>query len=125
MRDLFSWPTKSKIQADNPNLLIAKAANESGEVVAYLTAEPVLLVDGFVLNPNSDPIDLQKAGDVIDSALAQRAGVNRMWVVIPDGAPIMENEKFIRVHERKIYQPATNTKRHGCCDLPQSAAFLN
>ncbi len=125
LRDLFSWPSNSTIQADNPSLLIAKAANERGEVVAYVTAEPILLVNGFVLNPQSNPEDDQKAGDAIDSALAQRVGVNRLWIVVPDEAPIMKGEKFIRVLERKVYQPVTVTQRLGCSNFQSSAGFLN
>jgi|SRR5579862_45100 len=125
LRDLFTWPGGSTIQADNPNLLIAKAANERGEVVAYMTAEPVLLVDSFVFNPQNTPIEAANAGDAIDKALAQQAGVNRLWCVIPDAAPPMEGEKVIRVFERRVYQPAT-AQRRGCCEMKQpQAAFVN
>ena len=124
LRDLFSWSGSAPVQADNPHLLIAKAADVSGEVKVYVTAEPILLVDGYVFNPKTTPIDSQKAGDAIDAALAQRAGVNRMWVVIPDDVPPMEGEKVIRVYERKVYQPITSTPRLGCCDLkPQPMKF--
>src|SRR6266496_2234690 len=105
LRELFSWPSNSTIQTENPNLLIAKAANERGEVVAYVTAEPILLVDNYVLNPQSSREDDHKAGAAIDAALAQQAGVNRMWIVVPDDAPTMKGEKFIRVLECKVYQP--------------------
>src|SRR5882762_2453743 len=72
LRDLFSWSSSgSTIQAENPNLLIAKATNERGEVVVYATAEPVLLVDSFVVNPNSTPDNSAMAGDPIDKALAE------------------------------------------------------
>ena len=125
LRNLFTWPSKSNLQADNPNLLIAKAVDGNGQVAAYVTAEPILLIDGYVLNPESNPQDDPRAGAAIDSALAQRAGVNRFWIVIPDQVPIMEGERFIRVFERKVAQPVTNTRRFGCCDLQQHAGFLN
>jgi len=124
LRDLLSWPSNSTIQVNNPNLLIAKAANERGEVFAYVTAEPILLVDGYVLNPQSAQEDDREAGAAIDAALAQQAGANRMWVVVPDEAPIMEGEKFIRVLER-IYQRDTTTLRLGGCDLKQQLTYLN
>jgi hypothetical protein len=125
LRDVFSWPSNSTIQADNPNLLIAKAANERGETIAFVTAEPILLVDACVLNPESNREDDQKAGDAIDSVLSQRAGVAQIWVVIPNEAPIMEGEKFIRVLERKVYQPATTAQRLGCSNFQSSVGFLN
>ena len=124
LRDLFSWASNSTIQADNSSLLIAKAVNERGEVVAYVTAEPILLVDGFVLNPQGNRGDDQKAGNAIDSALTQ-SGVNRLWIVVPDEAPIMKGEKFIRVLERKVYQPVTATQRLGYSNFQSSAGLLN
>ena len=126
LRDLFSWPRGSTIQAENPNLLIAKAVDQTGQVAAYVTAEPILLVDSFVLSPKSSEADSQRAGDAIDKALAEKAGVQRMWVVIPDEAPTMEGEKVIRVYERRVYQPVASTQRRGCCELKQQpTAFLN
>src|SRR6266446_6137098 len=63
LRDLFTWPSGgSTLQADNPNLLIAKAT-KNGEVVAYVAAEPILLVDSYTFNPASDPSDTARAGD--------------------------------------------------------------
>ena len=66
LRDLFSWPSSSTIQADDPNLLVAKAANKRGEVVAYVTAEPILLVNNYVLNPQGSREDDASAGDAIE-----------------------------------------------------------
>jgi hypothetical protein len=114
--NLFTWPGKANVQATDANLLIAKAVDSSGQVVVYVAAQPILLVDGYIFNPQSTPHDSQKAGDVIDSALAQRAGVNRMWVVIPDSAPPMEGEKVVRVFERNVHQPVTISERFGCCE---------
>jgi hypothetical protein len=124
---VFQQPARgSTIQADNPNLLIAKAADETGKVVAYVTAEPILLVDSYILNPESTEADVQHAGNEIDKSLAQQAGVQRMWIVIPDEAPPMEGEKVVRVYERRVYQPVTNTQRRGCCELKQQpTVFLN
>jgi len=124
LQALFTWPSSSIIQAENPNLLIAKAT-KNGEAVAYVTAEPILLVDSYVLNPQSNRDDDSLAGNAIDSVLAQQAGVNRMWVVVPDGAPIMEGEKFLRVLERRVFQPVATTQRVTCCDLKQQPTCLN
>lgn len=125
LRDLFSWPSNSTIQADNKNLLIAKATNEHGATIAFVTAEPILLVDTCVLNPQGNREDDQKAGAVIDGALAQSAGVNRMWIVIPEEAPIMEGERFIRVFERTVYQPVAATQRCDVSNFKSPVGFLN
>ena len=102
---MFSWSSSgSTIQAENPNLLIAKAANERGEAVAYLTAENILLVDSYVFNPNSTLNDSAIAGDAIDTTLAEKANVNRMWIVVPPEAPPIGGEKRIRIVERKVYR---------------------
>ena len=127
LRDLFTWPSGgSTIQADNPNLLIAKAANERGETIAFVSAEPILLVDSYTFNPASNPSETPQAGDAIDAALAQTAGVNRLWIVVPDEAPTMKDEKFIRVLERKVYQqPVTTVQRVGYDNSQSSVGFLN
>jgi len=125
LRDLFTWPSGgSTIQADNPNVLVAKAANDSGETIAFVTAEPILLVDGYVFSPNSTDVDAQRAGNDIDKALAERAGVQRMWVVIPDEAPPMRGERRIRVFERQVAsQPAT--MQVGCATQKAAVGYLN
>jgi len=125
LRDLFTWPCNSTIEAENPNLLIAKAANERGETIAFVTAEPILLVNNYVLNPQSSREDDAAAGDAIDRALTQQAGVNRLWIVVPDEAPIMKDEKFIRVLERKVYQPVTTAQRIAYSNAQSSVGFLN
>lgn len=123
-RNLFTWPSKSIIQAENQNLLIAKATNQRGEVVGYVTAENVMVIDNYIINPASTD-DLQKAGDSIDRALAQRAGATRIWLVIPDEVeqPI-KGEKYIRVVERRLSQPITPMQRFAECELKQPV-YLN
>lgn len=123
-RNLFTWPSKSMIQAENQNLLIAKATNQGGEVVGYVTAESVLVVDNYVINPASTD-DLQKAGDSIDRALADRAGATRIWLVVPDEVeqPI-KGEKYVRVVERHLSQPITPMQRLAECGLKQPV-YLN
>ena len=86
LRDLFSWPSGgSTIQAENPNLLIAKAANERGEVVAYVTAEPILLVGSSVSNPNIPISDLGVAGEVGVVGLVGVVGVVVVMLRTPGG----------------------------------------
>lgn len=107
LQNLFTWPgtDKYKIQADNPNLLIAKAAKENGEAVAYLTAENIVLVNNYTFNPESTPEESGKAGDSIDHVLAARFGAQRIWIVIPNGCPPVNGEHILRVYERKVFHP--------------------
>jgi hypothetical protein len=127
LKNLFSWPSGgSLLQADNPNLLIAKASDSRGETIAFVSAEPILLVDSYTFNPASDPSDTPRAGDAIDAALAQTAGVTRLWIRVPDEAPTMKDEKYIRVLERKVYQqPVTTTQGVAYSNPQSSVGFLN
>jgi len=123
LRDLFSWSANgSTIQAENSNLLVARASNGSGETIAYVCAENILLVDSYVFSPNVTLNEAAKAGDVIDSALAQHASVSRMLIVIPPEAPPIGGEKRIRVVERKVYQC---TVPQPGFEIKQQIAFLN
>lgn len=107
-RNLFTWPHGgSTLQADNPNLLIAKATNENGEVVVYCAAENLVLVDSYIFAPKSTPSEAMQGGDSIDKVLAQYAGAQRVWIVIPNNALRMPGEKIVRVYERKMSQPLT------------------
>ena len=111
------------IQAENQNLLIARATNQSGEVVGYVTAESILVVDNYVINPACSD-DLQKAGDSIDRALADRAGATRMWLVVPDEVQTIKGEKYIRVVERRMPQPITPMQKLAQCEVKQPI-YLN
>jgi hypothetical protein len=98
---------------DNPKALVC-AASCNGEMLGYMTAEPMLLIHSYALNPETTPSDLQKAGDAIDRALeveSQRVGACRMLILLPSGAPRQSDEIVLRVIERKIQQPGE--KQHG------------
>jgi hypothetical protein len=127
LKNLFSWPSGGSIlQAENPNLLIAKASDSRGETIAFVSVEPILLINNYTFNPASDPSDTPQAGDDIDAALAQTANVSRLWIVVPDEAPPMKDEKFIRVLERKVYQqPVTTTHGVAYSNYQSSVGFLN
>lgn len=126
LRNLFAWPgtDKYKLQVENPNLLIAKASDENGEPVAYLTAESILLVDGYTFAPQSTPEESGRAGDSIDRALAAKAGAKRMWIVVPNDCPPVQGERILRVYERRVHQPVIAatvedcTLQHGPVILP-------
>jgi hypothetical protein len=124
LRDLFSWSANgSTIQAENPNLLVAKATNADGDAIAFVTAENILLVGSYVLNPQITPDEAVTAGDSIDRALAQQTCVNRMWIVVPPEAPPIRGEKRIRVVERKVYQGTA--PQLGYEVKQQANAFIN
>ncbi len=122
-RNLFTWPSGgSTLEANNPNLLVVKATNQNGEAVVYVTAEPILLVNSYVFNPQGTPSDSEQAGNSIDSALAKKVGVQKMFVVIPDGAPPIKGERVFRFCERKITPVVTTQQR---IETPSPSAYVN
>ena len=128
LRNLFAWPgtDKYQIQADNPHLLVAKASDENGKTVAYLTAENILLVSDYAFNPQSTPEESRTAGDAIDRALAHKAGATRIWIVVPNNCPPIEGEHILRVVERKVFQPVGTAPKVDVGTLQQSTPnFLN
>ena len=95
---------------DNPKALVC-AASKDNEVLGYLTAEPMLLIHSYALNPETAPSTLQKAGDALDQALeaeSQRVGATRMLILLPPGTPNQPDEIVLRVIERKIPQLGDN-----------------
>lgn len=124
---LFKWPSKANLAAhvENPNLIIAKASRENGETVVYVVAEPIMLVDGYVLSPTSTHAEHVQAGNYIDLALAERCGTQRIWMQVPAGAQPVAGERTIRICERKVFQPATKNPVSGCELKPQPIRFQN
>src|SRR5215472_11265990 len=82
--NLLTWSV-SRVDIDNENLLVA-SANERGAPVAYVTAEPTLLVNAYAVSPEASEADKHKAGDCIDSQLegvTEELGVGRFLIVLP------------------------------------------
>jgi hypothetical protein len=99
---LIGW-SPSKLNFENRTMVAS--VSRDGEMLAYLTVQPVYVVGSFALKPETTPSDLQKCGDAIDSALeaeAQRVGIDKFWIELPEGAPIQPDEKTIRVVEKSI-----------------------
>jgi len=96
---------------NNPNLQIAQAWNERGEVIALSPVENVLLVSAYAVNPTATQSEAQTAGDEIDAeiaAFAQRNGVSKMLLVVPADHPPLDGEwKHVRVYERPIDRSPT------------------
>lgn len=112
----------------NPSLRIASATNSDGETVCYCPVETVFMVSAYALKPTATPAEAHAAGDAIDAELekmAQRNGVNKFLICVPDGCPALpEGEwKKVSVYERKIPQTVT---MHGIgCSATSQATFIN
>jgi hypothetical protein len=127
-RDLFTWPSRSNLQADNPNLLIATAKDATGKTVCFATAESIFLIDGYVFSPETAPSELEQAGDSIISAFereAQKAGVGRIFTVVPNNVPSKPGDKWIRISERKVPQAITTQQRVSCALRSPAGFFVN
>jgi hypothetical protein len=122
MRDLFSWEANGLIEAENKNLLVARATNTNGETLGFVTAEPILLVGSYIPNPNFTPGEVATMADPIDAALAQQANVSRIWMIVPPEAPPIRGEKRLRIVERKVYPGTTPQLSY---EIKQQIAFLN
>jgi len=125
-KELFTWPSKGLIQADNPALKVARVTKEDGEVVLYATCERVLLVDSYVCNPHCVESEASQASVVLDTTIkseAEQTGIARILIVLPDETPSVPDEKFIRVVERKVPQRITTQQTFESMDSP--SAFIN
>ena len=104
--NLLTWSDEKSVDFGNLNLLVASAAKD-GQTVAYLIAEPTLIISNYAVDPRTTPSDAQQIGDSIDAALeteARKIGADRFLIVLPDGAPHERDEKVLRVIYRKILQ---------------------
>lgn len=94
---------------NNPSLCIASATNSVGETVCYCPIETVFMVSAYALSPTATPAEAHEAGDRIDAEiekLAQRNGVSKCLICVPEGCSnLPEGEwKRVSVYERKIPQ---------------------
>ena len=105
--NLLTWSDgKSDFDFGNRNLLVASAAKD-GQPVAYLVAEPTLIISNHAFAPRTTPSDTLQIGNSIDAALeteARKIGAECFLIVIPDWAPHERDEKLLRVIFRKISQ---------------------
>lgn len=129
--NLLKWSDgKSDVEFGNSNLLVAKATDVKGKAVGYLTAEPVLLISNYAVDPRTPFSDIQQIGDSIDGALAEKAkeiGAERFMILVPEGAPHLPGEQMVRVFYREIPQqtPITIEKRFSVDSRTNSAKFIN
>ena len=129
------WET-SNLQLDNPNLLVAKAADTKGNAVAYMTAEPTFIISDYAKAPGVSQSDAAQAAFAIDAAFeteARKIGADRFVIVLPDGAPPERDELLLRVVYRNIPQKTTITcndastieKRFSIDPQTNSVKFIN
>jgi hypothetical protein len=122
--NLLTWSDGKDVEFGNRNLLIASAAKD-GQTVAYLVAEPTLIIINHVFDPHTTPSDAQRIGDSLDAALAEKAkemGADRFLIVVPNDTPHQQGEHVLRVISRKI---STNEKRFSVDPRTNSVKFIN
>jgi hypothetical protein len=133
--NLLTWSDGESVDFGNRDLLIASASKD-GQTVAYLVAEPTLIISNSAFDPHTTPTDAQQIGDSLDVALAEKAkeiGADRFLIVVPDDAPHQQGERSVRVLYRKIPQNTTITcnggssieKRFSVDPQTNSAKFIN
>jgi len=141
----MSWPARTKLKAwmrqsasfngvdpvtfSDPSIRIAQASNEQGEPLVFCPVQTCFLLDGYAVGPEVTPEEAHRAGDLIDSMLereAQRAGVSKLLICIPEGCPnLPEGEwKTVRVYERLI-PSAVNTHLIDASATAQASHFIN
>jgi len=121
---LITW-AKSNVEIDNENLLVASANDEQGEPAAYITCEPVFLLDSHAVSPTLTEGDGKLAGNAIDGVLtyeAETRGIGRFLIVIPDSAPPQPEERTLRFIEREAPQA---TAQRFDISAPTLTAYVN
>ena len=110
---------------NNRKLQVATATNSVGQNIAHCLIEPCYMFSAYVLNPEATEIEQRRAGDVIDGALAhlaQKEGVQKLLLLLPDSYPSQPEEKWVRIVERQVPQIAA-IQGMGC--NTHSPAFIN
>ena len=113
---------------NNPKLQVISATNEDGQTVAHCLVESCYLFSAYLTNPEfkGEP-EQQQAGNVIDGALAhlaQREGITKLLIVLPDSFPSQPEERWVRTVERKVPQIAAIQAMGSFTQLP-ATRFLN
>jgi hypothetical protein len=106
---LLRWSDGKSVDFSNSNLLIASAAKD-GQTVAYVAAEPTLIISNYAVAPQTTPSDASQIGDSMDAAFeleAKKIGADRFMIVLPEGVPHERDEVLLRVIFRKIPQNTT------------------
>jgi|SRR6267154_4356466 len=110
---------------NNPSLRVAQAVNSVGQTICLTPIEVCYVVGAFIHNPESTSVEISQAGDALDleiSRLAQREGVTKFLIAIPDCQPSEPGEKWIRVVPREVQQPVV---MGGVSCTRSTTAYLN
>ena len=92
-----------------PSMRVVKVENSVDETICLTPIESCYVVGAYIQNPEATSVEAPKAGDAIDRALAslaQREGVTKFLIAIPDSHPSQPGERWIRVLERTVPQIA-------------------
>ena len=93
---------------NNPSLRVAQAVNSVGQTICLTPIESCYLVGAYIHNPEATSVEIPQAGDSIDlelSRLAQREGITKFLIALPDSHPSEQGERWIRIVERQVPQP--------------------
>jgi len=96
------------LESFNPSMRVAKAVNSVGQTVMLTSIEHCYLVGAYIQNPEATSVEIPQAGNSIDdelARLAQREGVTKFLIALPDSHPSQPGERWIRVVEREVQQP--------------------
>jgi hypothetical protein len=91
----------------NPSIRVARVENSVGQTVCFTAIENCYVVGAYIHNPCATSGELGRGGDAVDcavSTLAQREGVSKFLIALPDHFPSEPGEKWIRVVEREVQQ---------------------
>ena len=125
--NLLKWGD-SHIDVTNPNTIVCSASVDD-EPVAYLTAEPVVVLGQYAFRPQLSDGDAGLAGDAIYSTIEREAkvrGVTKVLITLPDEVPPQPDEKHLRVIELKL--PTQQYEQASVPDLrvtDSQSAWLN
>jgi hypothetical protein len=92
----------------NPSMRLAKAENSIGQTITLTPIEICYVVGAYICNPDATSVEIRQAGDSIDvevMRMAQREGVQRVLVALPDSHATEAGEFWIRVVERNVSKP--------------------
>jgi len=95
------------VDSFNPSLRIAQVTDVQGNPLVFCPIEQVYMVRSFAVSPKATEAEARRAGDIIDQEIAhqaQRAGITKLLLVVPNNYPNLPDEKFeqVKIFVRKV-----------------------